>query len=368
MHINIFSIAFVIILALFISGNDSEKNRRAYIFVCSAVLLFIASMRSPEWTANYSGIDTVAYKTYFDSSFDMDWSEFWSTAYLRYIKGVGDGDIGFLLLVKIIGFFTHDFAIYSLLVDLLFFIPFGILLYRYCDSIVQITFAFVFYIALIQVFLLAGGRQLFAFGFDLMALLAILDGRKARTVIFVLIATTIHFSSLLFVVPLLLLWKDVSAETIKKAHLLCFVVFPLVLAFPNQIIVLMGESVGMEKYAEYGKGGIVGGALTFIILIAFLSVFCYVAIKKDILQENEVMRKFYVMLPLMTFFAPLIRSNGSMIRISLYFHFFLALLVPYAIECMFVNNRRTGYLLAIGSLAFLCCSDGGIVYYFHWQL
>lgn len=368
MHINIFSIAFVIILALLISGNDSKNSRRTYIYVCSAVLLFIASMRSPEWTANYSGIDTVVYRDYFESSFYMDWGEFWSSAYLRYIKGVGDGDIGFMLLVKTIGFFTHDFAIYSLLVDLIFFIPFGILLYRYCDSISQITFAYVFYIALIQVFLLAGGRQIFAFGFDLMALLATLDRRKVQTVIFVLIAATIHFSSLLFVIPLLLLWINVGAEKLKKAHLLCFALFPIVLAFPNQLIVFMGESVGMEKYADYGKGEIVGGALTFIILIALLSVFCYVAIKKDILHQNEDMRKFYVMLPLMTFFAPLIRSNGSMIRISLYFHFFLAMLVPYAIDCMFVNNRRLGYFLAIGALAFLCCSDGGIVYYFHWQV
>ena len=94
MHINIFSIAFVIILALLIRGNDSKNSRRTYICVCSAVLLFIASMRSPEWTANYSGIDTVAYRDYFESSFYMDWGEFWSSAHMRYIKGVGDGDIG----------------------------------------------------------------------------------------------------------------------------------------------------------------------------------------------------------------------------------------------------------------------------------
>lgn len=368
MHINIFSIAFVILTAFFLGGNNSKSNRRIYIYICSAVLVFIAAMRSPEWTANHLGIDTLAYKNFFESSFNMDWNDLWTLAYMRYWGGGEEGDIGFTLLVKIIGFFTHDFAIYSLIADLIFFVPFGILLYRYCDRISQITFAFVFYVALMQLFFLGGGRQMFALGFDLMALLATLNKRKAQTVLFAAIAVSIHFSALLFVIPLLLIWSNVKAKTLKLAHLLCFLFFPLVLAFPNQVIVFMGYSVGMEKYAEYGKHAIVGGAWTFIVLIALLSIFCYVAIKKKDLLQNEVLRKFYVMVPLMTFFAPLIRSNGSMIRISLYFHFFLAFLVPYAIDCMFMNNRRMGYWLAIGTLALLSCAGGGIVYYFYWQV
>lgn len=54
------------------------------------------------------------------------------------------------------GLFTHDFPVYSLLADLISFVPFGILLYSYC------TFAFVFYIALIQVFFLGVPDRLFA--------------------------------------------------------------------------------------------------------------------------------------------------------------------------------------------------------------
>lgn len=369
MYINLFSILFIIILGVFLSGNDSKNNRRLYIILCSIVLIFIAAMRSPEWTANNYGIDTLSYKDFFESSFDMGWNELWSLAYMRYFGNIDEGDIGFTCLVKLIGFFTHDFAIYSLIVDLLFFIPFGIILYHYCSRMVQIIFAFIFYISLLQVFFLGGGRQMFAIGFDLMALLAVFNKRKVYAVLFALLAVTIHFSALLFAIPLILIWTNVKASPLKVAHFLCLLLFPLVYAFPNQLIVFMGESVGMEKYADYGKNAIAGGTDTFIYLIAMLSIFCYIAIKKKHLLQNSILCKFYVMAPLMTVFAPLIRSNGTMIRISLYYHLFLALLVPFAIDCMFVKGSRTVvYVMAIGVLVLLTLLNSSTLYYFYWQV
>ncbi len=75
------------------------------------------------------------------------------------------------------------------------------------------------------------------------------------------------------------------------------------------------------------------------------------------------------MAPLLTFFAPLIISNGSMIRISLYFHLFLALLVPYAIDCAFAKkDSGIVYAAAIGALSLLTLAGGGIRYYFFWQV
>lgn len=368
MSINLILVPFVIILGLLLGQNDTKRNRRLYIIICSAVFLFVASMRSPEWTAFSYGIDTQAYKDYFEASFDMDWDDFWSSVYGRYVGANDESDVGFLGLVRLIGLFTHDFAIYSLIADLIFFIPFGIILYRYCDRIIQITFAFVFYIALLQVFFLGGGRQMFAIGFDLMALLATIDRKKIQAIVFSLIAISIHFSAILFIAPLLMIWFGIKPRTLKSLHLFCLLLFPFVFAFPNQVIVFMGDSVGMEKYASYGKAAVVGGANTFIFLILLLSLFCYIAIKRDDLQRNNILRMFYVMAPLMTFFAPLIRSNGSMIRISLYYHMFLSLLVPYSIDCMYdKGNRRVMYVMAIGGLALLTMLNSGAEYYFYWQ-
>lgn len=369
MNINLFLVPFVIILGIFFGNNDTKVGRRHYIWLCSAVLIFVAAMRSPEWTANNYGIDTMSYKMFFESTMDLDWNGFWAKVIERYVGLNDDSDVGFLGFVRIICFFTHDFAFYSLIADLIFFIPFGILLYRYCERTIQITFAFVFYIALLQVFFLGGGRQMFAIGFDLMALLATFDRKKIQTIIFFsLIAISIHFSAILFIVPLLMIWLNIKAKTLKFLHLICLLLFPIVFAFPNQLIVFMGNFVGMEKYANYGKAAVAGGANTFIVLILFLSLLCYIAIKRDDLTRNNILRMFYVMVPMMTFFAPLIQSNGSMIRISLYYHLFLSLLVSYAIDCMDVRwNRSFMYIMAIGGLAFLTMFNSGAKYYFYWQ-
>ena len=305
----------------------------------------------------------------FESTFDMGWSEFWQTFYLRYFSGADDYDVGFIALNKIIGIFTHEFWMFSLIADLLFFVPFGIILYRYCTKSSQIMFAFVFYITLIQVFFLGGARQMFSLGFDLMALLAVIDRRRIRAIILFLVGVTIHFSSLLFAIPLLAIWFNIKPSLLKTLHAICFVLFPVVLAFPNQMIQFMGNTVGMERYADYGTRAIQGGSETFIFLIELLSLFCLITIKRKDLVNNQKLRIFYAMAPLLTLFAPLIISNGSMIRISLYYHLFLALLVPFAIDCAFgTKNNGVVYVIAIGALSLLSLAGGGMTYYFFWQI
>lgn len=369
MHINLITIPFVIVLGLFFGQRDTSKNRKWYIIISSFVLLLVAALRSPEYMTNTYNIDTLNYQGYFEQAFNMDWSEFQRLFYLRYFAGADDYDLGFVALNKLISLFTHEFWIYSLIADLLFFVPFGIILYRYCTRTSQIMFAFILYISLVQIFFLGGARQMFSLGFDLMALLAVIDKKRIRAIFFFLIGMTIHFSSLLFALPLLAIWFDLKPSLLKILHAICFIVFPVVLAFPNQMIQFMGNIVGMEKYAEYGANAVQGGSETFIFLIEALSLFTFLAIKnKDLLASRNI-RIIYVMAPLLTFFAPLIISNGSMIRISLYYHLFLAMLVPFAIDCAFSQtNRSIAYIAAIGALSLLSLSGGGLTYYFFWQV
>ena len=368
MHINLILIPLIIVLGLWLGTHDTLRNRKVYIILCIAVLAFVAAMRSPEYMTRTYRIDTLNYKWYFERVFNMGWDEFWSLVKLRYIGGEGEYDIGFMGFQKLISLVTHDFHLYSLLADLIFFVPFGIILYRYTTSMKQLIFAFVFYISLIQIYFLGGARQIFAMGFDLMALLAILDKRKLLTVVLFIIGISFHFSSILFAVPLLLIWFGTGPKLLKLMHIACFALFPIVLLLPNEIIVFMGNVSGLEKYAAYGEGAIQGGATTFIILIELLSLFCLLAIKKENLAANTNIRIFYVMAPFFTILAPLIRANGTMARIALYYYLFLSLLVPYALDCMFIKKDRSlAYVVAIGALSYLTLSGGGTSYYFFWQ-
>ena len=210
---------------------------------------------------------------------------------------------------------------------------------------------------------------MFAIGLDLMALLAIIDRKKIRAGILFFLGLTIHASSFLFLAPLLMVWYGMNAKSLKTMHLICFALFPIAFAMPTRLISFMGEAAGMEKYAAYGQNAIQGGTNTFIFLVELLSLFCLIAIKKkDILMDKSV-HVFYVMTPFFTFFAPLVRANGTMIRIALYYSIFLTLLVPYGIECSTSKgNRKFTYLFVIGALSILALLGGGMTYYFYWQM
>lgn len=360
----------MVILGLLLTSNDNKRNRRLYIIICSIVLLFVASMRSAEWMTFTYRLDTYGYKCTFEEKIVSDQNGFWPMLYERYWLHESENDIGFYALQKIIGLFTHNYYIFSLIADLIFFVPFGMILYRYCTNIRQIIFAYVFYIALIQVFLFGGGRQIFAIGFDMMALLAMADKKTWRSFIFLLLGVSIHFSSFLFLLPLLMIRYKTSSQTLKLLHLACFFAIPIVLLFSSQIIVLMGEAVGMAKYAKYGAKDAYGGGTIFIFLIESLSLLCLLSIRKSDLENNENIRLLYVMFPLMTLLAPLIYTGGAMIRISLYYHLYLAILVPYSIDCRFKEkDKRIVYIVAIMALAYLTLSGGGGTrYYFYWQV
>lgn len=369
MKINFILIPFVIILGLLFANNDNRNNRRLYIIICSALLLFVAAMRSPEYMTDTYRIDSANYKWLFENTLDMDWKQLTATVYMRYIGGgAEETDVGYVALNKIIGLFTHDFAMFSLLADLLFFVPFGIILYRYNTNIYGIMFAFVYYVSLIQVYMIAGGRQMFAIGLDMMALLAVIDRKRLRAIIFFILGLTIHASSFLFLTPLIMIWYGMSAKSLKTIHIICLVLFPLVFAMPGELISFLGGIAGIKRYENYGKGAIQGGANTFIFLIELLSLFCLIVIKKKNMLMNKSIQIFYVMTPFFTFFAPLVRANGTMIRIALYYSIFLTLLVPYSIECSTSrSNRQSLYLFAIGALSFLSLLGGGMTYYFYWQ-
>lgn len=367
MKINLVLIPFIIILGLLMSSNDNKHNRGIYIVLCSMVLLFIAVLRSPEWFEYRYHIDTLTYKELFEANCDLGWKEFWNMVSQSRLGNGPEVDIGYFGLMAIMGRLTHSYYIFSFIADLVFFVPFGIILYCYSTCMRQLVFAFVFFISFLLMGFVGGGRQSIAMGFDLMAFLAVIDRKKWRAILFFLAGVTIHFSSLLFLIPLLMIWFNVKPKTLKIIHIICFALVPLVLIFPGQIVVFMGSLSGVERYANYGVE-VQGGATTFIVLIELLSLFCLLSIKKNDMQNNPYIRIFYVMVPLFTIIAPLIIANGAMIRLSAYYHNFLVLLVPMAIDCMFKEkDRRIVYIIAILALAYLTVSDGGTEYYFYWQ-
>ena len=360
MNIFLFLVPIVIILGLLCRG---DKGRKCYIIIMTVILMSLIGLRS-ETRGFFEGSDVIKYYEMFQNIAYSSWDELWQ---LLVVNLATSGDVGFLLLQKLISIFTSSFYVYSFIASGLFFIPFGVFLYRYSTNSKQIMFAYVFFIVMMFVHLMSGARQYFAMGVVWVAYLYFLREKYTQTIVLVLLASTIHFSSIAFILPMLMSVVIHKARTLKVLHLITLVLVPVVYVMANSIIVFMGNFIGSEKYAEYGSAGMDSGANTFVLMMVILSILCFVAIKRKTLEGNEFIRKLYCMVPCFTFFAPLINADGAMIRLSEYFHLFLILLVPISVELLFERkSQNVAYGVLIGGLSVLAIISTR-TYYFFWQ-
>jgi len=363
MNIHLFLIPFIIILGLFFS-NNKNNGRKSYIIIVCLVLMLIIALRSTN-IGYQQGSDVGNYAKAFDDIKSYSWQELWNLM----LSGIGtSNDRGFFLLQKAIRCITSNFHIYSFLASSIFFVPFGIFLFLYSTNTKQLIFAFVFVTVMYFPHLMSGARQVYAVGFVWIAFTFFLRKKYLYTLFCIILASIIHFSSILILLPILMSTFITHNKIIKIIHLVTLFLVPVVMFQANSIIIFMGNSIGSDKYAEYGKNGLMGGTGIFITIITLLSLFCFIAIKEKDIDNNEFLRKLYVMAPCFTFFAPLIYSNGSMIRISEYFYLFLALLFPFAIEHFFdKKSANTLYIITISILSIWTIVGNSNNYYFYWQ-
>lgn len=363
MNININIIVYTLIIgfSLLLGQKNTPHNRKSFIILSCIVLLLKASLRSLS-----VGSDTHVYYWEFNETIEMSWKEVWLAFTDRYSSFSGDYDVGYTVFQKIVSLFTHDFHVFTFIAQLLFYVPFGILLYRFCTDFLQLTFAFVLYTSLFMGLPMANARQFYSIGISIMSLLCLYDKKYVKSAIWLLVGSTIHQTCLLVLIPMAL--SFIPVKSIKRIVPVFFLLFPVVLLFANQIIFFMGSFVENERYMRYGMGELQGGAYTYMVASFIMCAFCYLTIKDHHLLSDSRLSFFYIMLPLTIFFSPLIYSNGSMIRIVMYYQIYFVFLFPYAIDFSFSKaDRKTVYVAAILLLIFLNLRAGGSNYKFFWQ-
>lgn len=362
MNIKLLLYFIIIVLGfVFASGNDPlGRKRKGYVFLIIALLVLESSLRHIS-----VGPDTIHYYNSFSSVSFMSWSDalgFFKTAYLE-----GEGkDPGFVIFMKFVRLFTDDFNMFLLFCALPFFIPLGILLYRYSTSVLQLVFAFTLYVALFHIVALSGVRQQIATGFCFMAFLQLGKDHNWKALIYIILGASIHVSALIFaIVPVLRLF---SPRFVKILHLASFVTIPFVITFAASIMLFLTTFLANDYYTTYADSESTSGSFTYIVLMELLSLFCYIAIKKGDLQQDKRRMLLYVMLPMLTMTAPLISLNGAMIRVGQYFTLYMMLLVPVAIDSIAKGLERQIYYIGLIAILILMTFRSGIfAYHFYWQ-
>lgn len=354
--LNLVVVAFGFLFLLF--GN-SNTNRKTYICICFALLVFVNAFKGLS-----VGSDTQTYYQKYIECCHASWSETWNNFIQTYWYGQGDYDEGYTVYTKFVQIFSKDFIFFMFFSSMLSVIPLGIILYKYCNHIVELMFAFVFYITLIY----NGGsmlsRQQIATVFLFMSFLYVLKDRYFWSFVLIGIAYFMHKSSVIFaVVPLI---ARFAPKITKPLHFIAFLLIPIAIVFSSQILILAAGFLGSEQYVKYAETEF-GGGITFVVLMELLSLICYLGFRKDYLRQNDFARKIYIMAPFFTFFAPLILRDGVFIRLSKYFHVFIAVMIPLAFGQLFKKSSvNIAYFVVIVILIVYTYMGSGR-YYFIWQ-
>ena len=361
MYINFILLPFIILLGLLLP--DDDRNRRLFIVIVLVVLSLESALRSCFLVA-----DTFSYyEMFIERVPNMSWSDIWSGFIDRYFgEREHDIDYGYIILQKVIYYVTHDFQIFTFLSQLIFYIPMGIVLYKYSTHNRHIIFAFVFFVALLQVSAIGGGRQLLARGCWLMTFLMINEKKYVKGALWLLLGLSFHFSVLIVLMAFVL--GFLNSKQIKTVHLLTIFSIPIVLVFSQFIVSYLGGFTGSERYAGYAHEASAYGMMSFVVLMELLSIICFFMLNAKKIDANVLLKQLYVVLPCLTLTTPLSIMDGALIRLGSYFHMFMMLIVPYAFDEF--KDRKTVsfiYVLAISILVFLTLKDGGLKYYFYWQ-
>lgn len=359
----------LILIILFFVGafvfSNKNNGKSKFIILCTTLLWLSVALESVYYgTQNGGGADTLKYAQMFKDDIQMSFSEIWDMFVGRYSNGDGDYDIGFLLLEWIISRISGSYHFFRAVACLLFYIPFSKLLNKYCTSVLEVLFAELLYLALFHTFAMYGARQLYALGFGLMFFLFYSQKRYKSAIVALILGVSIHMSSLLVLIPFAL--SFLPNKTIKIAHWIALLLIPVVWLVANPIISFMGNAIGMEKYAAYGEGEMQGGATTYILLSEALSIICLILTRKEYFDDVKF-KYLYAMAPVFTLFAPLIASNGSMIRITLYSQIYVTALLPYLFTYRLGNNSKSYLWAMIAALCFLMLKGGHYPYEFFWQ-
>lgn len=360
----------IIIFALgaVLYSNQGAIGRKRYISWCSFFILISVSLKCSTYgILGGGGADTLSYIHTYKSICNMSFQEIWNSFLDRYVYHTGsEEDEGFFLMQWVVSRFTDKYHIFSTVADLLFYIPFAKILDRYCGSILELLFAFLLYLALFHTFAMFGARQFFAMGCGLISFLCYSEKKYIKALVALLFGITLHMSLLLILVPFVL--SFFPGKALKSVHGVSLLLVPIVMLLANPIISFMGDFVGIDKYASYGKGESRGGATTYIVLSSVLSFLCLILTNEKNFQDDKF-KYIYAMAPVFTFFAPLIYSNGTMIRITIYSQIFVTVLLPYLCRRRLTNEDSTRLLSIMGvALVILMLKDGYYPYEFFWNV
>lgn len=343
----LFSLLFVLYLTA-INNQQTRKSRIIQTAICTIILIGIQGLRH-----ECVGIDSWnSYRPFFDSLPNQ-------MGNLLDIQNVLSFEPGFVVYTKIVKSILDNTQFYIILSSIISIVPISVLIYRYAKNI---PFAFIIFSSFILYhFGFSGIRQAMAIGITAIAFEFIIEKKLVGFVITVIIASSLHVSSILFLIAYPLYHH---LRLYPTRMILVGVLFIFFLFFLKNIVIGLTEIIfGGEKYMNKAMEDAIP-SYNLMILLAAILFFSF-------LSNSEKIIPLRSMLLMCIIFQSLGLISSSASRMAYYFMPYIAIAIPMTTSTM--KNRRIIETALIGFFVtfFFYCNAGGylevIPYKFFWE-
>lgn len=345
-NIHIALLAVVLFISLFYTTHPTLKRKANIVQIITVIMTVFSGLRS--WWIG----DLIKYYTQYRNCNGSDgWSvitEKWSNMGIRVFFRLA-GNVGISYDVCI--FVFAAFAAVSL----------GILIYRYSTSPYV---SYLMYIGMgFYIFTFSGLKQTIAMGFLCFAMIAILEDRPIKFLVWTLVGAFFHAPALVF-----LLAYPFAHKKIDRWYLLFIAIgFVFVFAFRNQLVSTL-SALYQDDADAYGTANkIIGGR--FIMMVAILAGGYYL---RPVRRRDATYAKVYNIMVLAAFFQTFSVFNNVFTRLTDYFYQFIVVFLPMALRprgglaSETVQSESPGYYRHRDIYTIAVVAISAYAFYYYW--
>ncbi len=300
----------------------SVRQTKQYMMYLAALLLILQSgLRNVA-----VGPDTYAYSLKFVDSLSTTWREIIQDFLTVYVDDEGK-DPGYYFIQKTFSSLIPDFQCFLLFIAGVFFWGFFSVVGHYTSTKMEIFLAVFLYLALFfEFFSVTGCRQVLATAFCLFSVKYIREKKWLPYLALMLVAFTIHRSSLIFL-PFYFLSRNRKPEIV---FLVSLALMPLLIVFSTRYVTELALLSGTDVYLMYAEEE-TSGAGSFLLFYLAICFFLFL-IQRRIVQEDKAYLLIYNAIYFALLFIPLTYSSAALMRVVQYYSLFMTVGISFFIK------------------------------------
>ena len=305
-------------------NRRSKARRRVLVILFSLFAIFQSGLRDLNNLPPTNDIPN--YITRYEEVLRTPWSALFNQLGL-YSSDYEDRDSGYPLFMKISQVFSEDFTFFIFLTAIIFIIPLGMMINKYVKSSLGIILSYLIFFALFLNIINCFMRQAITLAICMFALRYVLSRKWIKYFGLILIALTIHTSSII-AAPLYFL--PIFSKS-RKWLFVALIASPVLIMISSMLLSYLVGSV-YEDYMSDDEFG----SLSLVLLIYTVSVLTFLFFNKLNVDHKPNLIVSGVIGSLAS--LPFVYFGGSVSRVSYYYILVIIPLIPMIIDTVVLNK------------------------------